>query len=125
MADRTVVVLGGGTGGLVAARRLRRLLDAGDRVVLIDRSATHHYAPSFLWVMNGTRRSDQISRDLRALRRRGIEVVIAGVDAIDVANHRVETSAGAIEYDRLVVSLGADLAPDALPGFAEAAHNLY
>ena len=39
MTNRTVVVLGGGTGGLVAARRLRRSLDATDRVVLVDRSA--------------------------------------------------------------------------------------
>ena len=38
MAEHTVVILGGGTGGLVAARRLRHLLDAADRVVLVDRS---------------------------------------------------------------------------------------
>jgi sulfide:quinone oxidoreductase len=125
MADRTVVILGGGTGGLVAARRLRRLLDPGDRVVLIDRSPTYRYAPSFLWVMTGARRPEQITRDLRTLRRRGIEVVIADIRAIDTANRSVETSSGAIDYDRLVISLGADLAPEALPGFADSAHNLY
>jgi sulfide:quinone oxidoreductase len=125
MADRTVVILGGGTGGLVAARRLRRLLDPGDRVVLIDRSPTYRYAASFLWVMTGARRPDQITRDLRTLRRRGIEVVIADIRAIDTANRSVETSSGAVDYDRLVISLGADLAPEALPGFADAAHNLY
>ncbi len=38
MAEHTVVILGGGTGGLAAARRLRHLLDAADRVVLVDRS---------------------------------------------------------------------------------------
>lgn len=41
MADRTVVVLGAGTGGLVVAHRLRRLLDKGDRVVLVDRESTY------------------------------------------------------------------------------------
>ena len=35
MADRTSAILGGGTGGLVAARRLRRSIDPGDRVVLM------------------------------------------------------------------------------------------
>src|ERR1035437_4282739 len=103
MADRTVVVLGGGTGGLVAARRLRRLLDSADRVVLIDRSATYRYAPSFLWVMSGARRPEKITRDLRTLRRRGIEVVIGDIEAIDTANRRVQTSSGAVRYDRLVV----------------------
>jgi sulfide:quinone oxidoreductase len=125
MADRTVVVLGGGTGGLVAAQRLRRLLDPADRVVLIDRSATYRYAPSFLWVMSGARRPEQITRDLRTLRRRGIEVVIADAQAIETANRRIQTSSGDVDYDRLVVAVGADLAPQALPGFADAAHNLY
>jgi sulfide:quinone oxidoreductase len=125
MADRTVVILGGGTGGLVAARRLRRVVEPGDRVVLVDRSATYRYAPSFLWVMSGARRPEQITRDLRIFRRRGIEVVIGDIEAIDTANRSIQTSSGAIHYDRLVVSLGADLAPQALPGFADAAHNLY
>lgn len=40
MADHTVAILGGGTGGLVAARRLRRSLDPADRVVLVDRGPT-------------------------------------------------------------------------------------
>ena len=125
MADGTVVILGGGSGGLVAARRLRRLLDPADRVVLIDRSATYRYAPSFLWVMTGIRRPEQITRDLRTLRRRGIEVVIGDIRAIDTAERSIETSSGNVDYDRLVISLGADLAPDALPGFGDAAHNLY
>jgi sulfide:quinone oxidoreductase len=125
MADKTVVVLGGGTGGLVAARRLRQRLDSSDRVVLVDRSATFRFAPSYLWVMTGARRSNQITRDLRSLRRHGVEVLIADVQALDTANQQVETSDGALSYDRLVVSLGAELAPQLLPGFAEGAHNLY
>jgi sulfide:quinone oxidoreductase len=125
MADKTVVVLGGGTGGLVASRRLRQRLDSTDRVVLIDRSPTFHFAPSYLWVMTGARRPNQITRDLRALRRHGIEVITADVQAVDTANRQVETSNSTLSYDRLVVSLGADLAPQLLPGFSEGAHNIY
>jgi sulfide:quinone oxidoreductase len=125
MADKAVVVLGGGTGGLVASRRLRQRLDSTDRVVLIDRSSTFYFAPSYLWVMTGARRPNQITRDLRSLRRHGIEVITADVQAIDTANRQVETSNGTFSYDRLVVSLGADLAPQLLPGFSEGAHNLY
>jgi sulfide:quinone oxidoreductase len=125
MADRTVVVLGGGTGGLVAARRLRRTLDPTDRVVLVDRDATFRFAPSFLWVMTGARRPAQISTDRRCLRRAGIEVLQADVGEIDPTHHRVKTSEGEMSCDRLVIALGAELAPDALPGFGEAAHNVY
>lgn len=125
MANRTVVILGGGTGGLVAARRLRRSLDATDRVVLVDRSPTYRFAPSFLWVMTGARRPEQISTDRRRLRRAGIEVLEAEVLEIDPARRTVTTSEAELSFDRLVIALGAELAPEAMPGFADAAHNIY
>src|SRR3990170_3548368 len=55
MAGKTVVVLGGGTGGVVVARRLRRGLSKGDRVVVVERDPTYRLAPSFLWVLTGAR----------------------------------------------------------------------
>ena len=125
MPDKTVVVLGGGIGGLVTAHRLARKKD-GHRIVLVERDPVYRFASSFLWVLNGTRRPEQITVDLRRLTaRRGIELAQAEVQAIDVDAGRVETSTGPIPYDRLVVALGAELAPDLLPGFAEAAHNVY
>jgi sulfide:quinone oxidoreductase len=125
MADRTVVVLGGGTGGLVAAHQLRRLLDPSDRVVVVERDHTYRYAPSFLWVLTGARRPAQITADLRRLRRRGIEFVEADILGIDTTQRRVKTTEAELTYDRLVVSLGAELAPDTLPGFSDGAHNVY
>jgi sulfide:quinone oxidoreductase len=125
MAGNTVVVLGGGTGGVVAARRLRRDLGRDDRVVVIERDPLYRFAPSFLWVLTGERRPEQISVDLGRLRRRGIELVGAEAHAIDTDARRVETSRGPVAYDRLVVALGAELAPELLPGFAEAAHTVY
>ena len=125
MAGNTVVVLGGGTGGIVAAHRLRRQLAAEDRVVVVERDPVYRFAPSFLWVLTGERRPEQISADLRRLRRRGIELVEAEARAIDTDAHRVETANGPIAYDRLVLALGAELAPELLPGFAEAAQNVY
>lgn len=125
MAANTVVVLGGGTGGIVAARRLRRQLAHDGRVVLVERDPVYRFAPSFLWVLTGERRPEQISVGLGRLRRRGIELVEAEARALDIDAHRVETSTGPIGYDRLVVALGAELAPELLPGFAEAALNVY
>lgn len=125
MADHTVVVLGGGTGGLVAAHRLRRRLDAADRVVVIDRSPTFQFAPSFLWVMTGARRPAQISADRGRLRRAGIEILHADALEIDPAGRRVKTTDAEVSFDRLIIALGAELAPDALDGFADAAHNVY
>ncbi len=125
MTTNTVLVLGGGTGGITTARALRRRLAPTDRVVLVERDPVFRFAPSFLWVMSGSRRASQISADVRGLRRRGIEVIEASVDGIDPQRQRVSTSTGELSYDRLVIALGAELAPESLPGFAEAAHNLY
>lgn len=125
MPEKTVVVLGGGTGGLVTAHHIAHQKD-GHRIVLVERDPIYHFAPSLLWVLSGTRRPDQITIDLRRLTaRRGIELAQAEVQVIDADAGRIETSTGPIPYDRLVIALGAELAPDALPGFAEAAHNVY
>jgi len=125
MTAQTIVILGGGVGGLVAANELARRLPRGHRIVLVERSARHAFAPSFLWLMTGERRVEQITRDLRALVRRGVEVVQAELLSIDVAAGRVDTDKGAIAYDHLVLALGAELAPETIPGLAQAARTFY
>jgi sulfide:quinone oxidoreductase len=128
MADahtQTIVILGGGVGGQVVANELRRLLPTEHRVILIERNLRHAFAPSFLWVMTGDRRSEQVTRDLRELVRPGVEVIEADVRAIDLANRRVQLDRDAIAYDYLVVALGAELAPATIPGLSDAAHTFY
>jgi len=126
--ERSVVVLGGGIGGVVAASRLSRELSSlgwGGRVVLVDRDLAHPFAPSFPWVMTGARRPEQVTVDLQRLRRRGVELVRGEVLQIDPEHRVVQTTGGAFDFLWLVIALGAELAPDALPGFSEATHNVY
>jgi len=119
------VVLGGGTGGLVAAREVRQRLPSDHRVVLVDRAADHLYQPSLLWQMVGERRVSQFTRPLARLQRKGIEFRNAEAESLDLDNRVVVTSAGNLDYDSLVVSLGAQLAPETVEGFDEMAFNLY
>lgn len=125
MSSRTVVILGGGVGGLVAANELARRLPPPHRIVLVERTARHAFAPSFLWLMTGDRRADQITRDVRVLVAPRVEVVQATARAVDTAAARVELEDGTLPYDHLVLALGAELAPEALPGLGEAAHTFY
>jgi sulfide:quinone oxidoreductase len=108
---KRVVILGGGSGGAVAAKRLARWSKQGEvEVVLVDRSRWHEYRPSYLWVMTGKRELDDVRRELSLLTARyGTQIVNAEATAIDPAAQRVETGAGDFDYDYLIVALGAEL----------------
>jgi sulfide:quinone oxidoreductase len=121
----TTVVLGGGVGGMVAANGIRRQLPSSHRVVLVEKNPQHAFAPSFLWLMTGDREPHQIRRPLAGLLRRGVELVQAEVLGIDPVQRKVRTSAAEIAYDHLIVALGADLAPGAIPGLAEASQTFF
>ncbi len=123
MAGKTILVLGGGVGGIVSANALCQRLGPDHRIVVVDKQSEHVFTPSLLWVMVGWRRPGQITKDLRKLLRPGVEMVQAAVQEIDPDGQRVRTSEGELVYDYLVVSLGAELNPEAMPGFSEAAHT--
>lgn len=126
MSDRqTVLVLGGGVGGVVAARELRKRLSRRHRVVLVDRERDHLFAPSLLWLLVGERRAEAIARPLGRLARKGIEVKQGEVTAIDPEGRRVTVAGETITADQIVVALGAELAPELVPGLAEAGHSIY
>lgn len=126
MSDhRTVLVLGGGVGGLVAATELRKRLGRRHRVVLVEREREHLFAPSLLWLMVGLRESGAIKRPLDRLRRRGIEVRRGEIERIDPVRRAVTVSGEEILGDYLVVSLGAELAPETIPGLKESGHDFY
>ena len=121
MPGKTVLILGAGIGGLVAASRLRRMLNKEHRVVLVDRSPIFTFAPSFSWVMLGQRKVERISRDLRRLERKGIEFKAAEITGFDFENKRVQAQDGEeLPYDYLVVSLGVDYSSDEVPGLNRA-----
>lgn len=126
MSNKTILILGGGLGGIMAAGSLRRSCAPEHRVVVIERSATFALRMANLWLMTGERqRPEEGERDLSRLAEHGIEWVQAEIESIDPVARAVQTSAGRLEGDYLVIALGADRHPQAVPGFAEAALDLY
>ncbi|MDP2910562.1 MAG: FAD/NAD(P)-binding oxidoreductase, partial [bacterium] len=124
-SQKTIIILGGGTGGLVAANELKKKAGENARVVLIDKSKTHIYAPSFLYLMLGKRRAEKIQKSFSLLKRKGIEIVNEEIVRIDPANKTVKTRNNDYKYDYLIISLGAELTPGKISGLAQSGYNLY
>ncbi len=94
-------------------------------MVVVDRDPEQVFAPSLLWLMVGGRRPAAISRPLVKMLRPLIEIVRSHVRELDPVARRVATDAGELTGDAIVVALGAELAPEAIPGYADAAHDFF
>ncbi len=125
MNNKTIVILGGGVGGIVVANELRRKLPHEHKVVLVEKNTEHAFAPSFLWLMTGDRKADKITKPIRTLVRPGVEVTHAEVTGIDIPNRRITTTTQPLNFDYLIVALGAELAPELIPGLTESAFSFY
>ena len=122
---RTALVLGAGLGGLVAAETLRKLLPASDRVIAVDRAERHFFPPSLLWLMVGERKPEDFTRSLDRLIGRGVEFRHGSVTRIDPQRREVDVDGETVAVDALVIALGAEYAPEVIPGLAQAGLNLY
>ncbi len=125
MNGKTILILGGGVGGIIVANELRRLLPRRHSITLIEKNLQHAFAPSFLWLMTGDRAPDRITRDMRSLVRPGVSVANEEIVGINPATREVKTTNHVFACDYLVIALGAELAPELIPGLTESAHSFY
>ena len=123
--SKTVLVLGGGVGGLAIANVLVKTLAKKHRVVLIDRNDSHYFRPSYPLVMVNRRRPEQVRKSLANLKQKGVNFLQAEVTHLNTSRRQVETDKGAQNYDYLVVALGAEHHPESVPGLAEGSYNPY
>ncbi len=103
----TVVIVGAGFGGLRAARALRR---APVHVVLLDRHNYHLFQPLLYQVATAGLEPEQIAKPVRAILRgqRNLDFRMVEVTGADLAARRLETSAGPVPYDHLILALGGE-----------------
>jgi NADH dehydrogenase len=101
-----VVIVGGGFGGLHAARSLHR---APVQVTLLDRRNYHLFQPLLYQIATGGLSPANIAAPLRALLRRqaNVKVLLEEAVDIDVAGRRVVVRDGIVAYDTLIVAAGA------------------
>ncbi len=120
-----VLILGCGIGGSIVAGELAKKARKQASITVVERKPVVQFLPSFPWVMMGWRKPRQVQRSLSFLSRKGVKVVSGSVRSIDARKKRVHVDSSTLEYDYLVVALGAEYAPESIPGFAEYAHHIY
>src|SRR5687768_18019454 len=103
-----VVIVGGGFGGLYAARSLGH--DPEVAVTLVDRRNFHLFQPMLYQVATGALSPGEIAQPLRSVlrRQRNTTVILGEAVDLDVEGRRVLMSdGGPIAYDSLIVATGA------------------
>jgi NADH dehydrogenase len=100
-----VVIVGGGFGGLYAARGLARSPVA---VTIIDKHNYHLFRPMLYQVATGLLSADEIAAPIRSIvrKQKNVDVLMAEVIGVDSQKQTVQTRDGEIRYDYLILATG-------------------
>jgi sulfide:quinone oxidoreductase len=120
-----VLILGGGFGGIAAAHRLKQNLGKNVEVVLVDRRPYFMVGFRKSWALIGESPLEVGQKPIDSLSRLGVEVRRATIEAIHPQEKSATVDGETIQADALIVALGAELNPSAVPGFNEHAYNVY
>lgn len=120
-----VLILGGGFGGIATAHRLKQRLGDQVEVTLVDRSPYFMVGFRKSWALIGESPLEAGQKPIDGLSRIGVNVRRATIEAIHPQEKSATVDGEIIRADALVVALGAELNPSAMPGFTEHAYNVY
>ncbi len=101
-----VVIIGGGFGGLEAAKKLAC---ENVRLTVIDRTNYHLFQPLLYQVATAALSPADIAAPIRGVlsKCKNVEVMLAEVTSIDVNAKKVKLTDGEVDYDYLIVATGA------------------
>ncbi|MES2590265.1 MAG: NAD(P)/FAD-dependent oxidoreductase [Bacteroidota bacterium] len=105
--QKRIVMIGGGFGGLKLARELSK---SDFQVVLIDKNNYHQFQPLFYQVATAGLEPSAIAFPFRKIfqKTQNIHIRIAEVTQVIPKKNQINTSIGFINYDYLVIAIGAD-----------------
>ena len=123
-SNKKVVVIGGGAGGAIAAKYLRKM-DNSLQVTIIEANETYYTCFMSNEVIGGDRKIETIRHGYDEIKKYGVDVVHSKATGVDVDSKTVTTASGdTFNYDRLIVSPGISLKWNALEGYDEAASEV-
>ena len=119
MAGQRITILGSGFGALSAARELRAR-GCQDAITLISPRAELHYLPGTIWIPSGLRTREQLIVPLAPFfARMKVRHVCAEVTGLSPNGRSVQTTAGEVANDALVIATGGRFIKK-LPGIEHA-----
>ena len=106
-SQKRIVIVGGGFGGLKIARELS---NTDYQVVLLDKNNYHQFQPLFYQVATAGLEPSAIAFPFRKIfqKSKNVHIRVAEVSRIIPEQNYIETSIGVINYDQLVIAIGAD-----------------
>jgi sulfide:quinone oxidoreductase len=122
---KRVLILGGGFGGIATARRLKQRLGDEVDVILVDRREMFMVGFRKSWALVGESTLEAGQKPIDSLTGIGVKVLHDPVRVIEPGAKAAYIADMRIDADALVVALGAELAPELIPGFQEHAYNVY
>lgn len=115
-----VLIIGGGTGGIMTAAQLRRK-DKHLSITILEPSDTHSYQPAWTLVGAGAFKFSKTKRPESSLIPPGVEWIKDFATTFEPEKNIVHTrQSGPIQYEVLVLATGIQMDVDALPGLKEA-----
>ncbi|WP_396638315.1 FAD/NAD(P)-binding oxidoreductase [Maribacter sp. R77961] len=119
-SHRQVLIIGGGTAGIMVAAQLLSQKNAKD-IAIIEPADTHYYQPAWTLVGAGTYDYDKTARPMSSIIPKGAEWIKDKATGFDPDNNSVSTASnGTITYDYLVVAPGLAYDFSLVPGLGEA-----
>lgn len=121
-----VVVLGAGYAGLMTVTRLQKQLGTNDAEIVLVNKNDYHYETTWLHEASaGTLHHDRVRYDIKGVVNTSkVNFLQASVEDIKVAEKKVVTDQGDVEYDYLVIGLGAEAETFGIQGLHEHAFTI-
>lgn len=100
-----VIIVGGGFGGLYAARGLAR---SPVNVTIVDKHNYHLFRPMLYQVATGLLSADEIAAPIRSIVRKhkNVDVLMAEVIGVDPKTRTIRTTEAELSYDYLIIATG-------------------
>ena len=118
--EHKILIIGGGTAGIIVAAQLKRA-DSSLDIAILDPADNHFYQPAWTLVGANTFDYKKTLRPMSSVIPKGVTWIKEAADKLDPENNQITTTAGkTISYEYLVMAPGLVMKPELIEGLPEA-----